>query len=111
VKKLVYIKTNYAAIADVVRPCESDDDSDSDSPFPVDSDRILHVECRIFPSNKASNCFHGFIMVLLWFYYGFSMVLYGVLKNRQLSKHRIQVFAPLHSTVGDALSREHLSRT
>jgi hypothetical protein len=38
VKKLVYIKTNYAAVADVVRPCESDDDSDSDSPFPVDSD-------------------------------------------------------------------------
>jgi hypothetical protein len=34
VKKLVYIKTNYAAVADVVRPCESDDDSDSDSPFP-----------------------------------------------------------------------------
>jgi hAT family C-terminal dimerisation region len=38
VKKLVYIKTNYAAVADVVRPCESDDDSDSDSSFPVDSD-------------------------------------------------------------------------
>jgi hypothetical protein len=38
VKKLVYIKTNCAAVADVVWPCESDDDSDSDSPFPVDSD-------------------------------------------------------------------------
>jgi hAT family C-terminal dimerisation region len=38
VKKLVYIKTNYAAFADVVRPCESDDDSDSGSPFLVDSD-------------------------------------------------------------------------
>jgi hAT family C-terminal dimerisation region len=38
VKKLVYIKTNYGAVADVVRPCESDDDSDADSPFPVDSD-------------------------------------------------------------------------
>jgi hypothetical protein len=37
VKKLFYIKTNYAAVADVVRPCESDDDSDSDSPFPVNS--------------------------------------------------------------------------
>jgi hypothetical protein len=37
-KKLVYIKTNYAAVADVVRPRELDDDSDSDSPFPVDSD-------------------------------------------------------------------------
>jgi hypothetical protein len=36
--KLVYIKTNYAAVADVVRPCESDDDSDSDCPFPVNSD-------------------------------------------------------------------------
>jgi hypothetical protein len=24
VKKLVYIKTNYAAVADAVRPCESD---------------------------------------------------------------------------------------
>jgi hypothetical protein len=38
VKKLVYIKTNYAAVADVVRPCESDDDSDSDFPFSADSD-------------------------------------------------------------------------
>jgi hAT family C-terminal dimerisation region len=38
VRKMVYIKTNCAAVADVVRPCESDDDSDSDSPFPVDSD-------------------------------------------------------------------------
>jgi hypothetical protein len=38
VKNLVYIKTSYAAVADVVRPCESDDDSDSDSPFPIDSD-------------------------------------------------------------------------
>jgi hypothetical protein len=37
VKKLVYIKTNYAAVADAVQPCESDDDSVSDSPFPVDS--------------------------------------------------------------------------
>jgi hAT family C-terminal dimerisation region len=38
VKKLVYIKTNYAAVADVARPCESDDDSDLDSPIPVASD-------------------------------------------------------------------------
>jgi hypothetical protein len=37
-KKLVYIKTNYPAVADAVRPCESDDDSDLDSPFPVDPD-------------------------------------------------------------------------
>jgi hypothetical protein len=37
VTKLVYIKTNYVAVADVFRPCESDDDSDSDSPVPVDS--------------------------------------------------------------------------
>jgi hypothetical protein len=38
VKKLVYIKNNYVAVADVARPCESDDDSDLDSPIPVDSD-------------------------------------------------------------------------
>jgi hypothetical protein len=37
-------------------------------PFRLIQLEFLHVERRNFPSNKASNCFYDFIMVLAWFY-------------------------------------------
>jgi hypothetical protein len=71
VKKLVYIKTNYAAVAFSVRPCESDDDSDLDSPFRLIQTEFFTLNAETFLQIKRQIKSQIVFMVLLWFYYGF----------------------------------------
>jgi hypothetical protein len=55
--------------------------------------RLIQIEFFTFNAETFLQIKRQIVfMVLLWFYYGFSMVFYGVLKNGKFSKNRIRFF-------------------